>query len=117
MDKIQEWITSHGDTFEEDMFNAHLMETVNRVRLKYDKYKVDEISQEVVHTVLRLPPYHCELNPIELVWAQIKHHIKMNNTSFKIKGMEQLIQQGFDNVTALRVVCGEPTKYRTTLNH
>ncbi|KAJ8911471.1 hypothetical protein NQ315_015238 [Exocentrus adspersus] len=21
-------------------------------------------------TVLRLPPYHCELNPIELVWTQ-----------------------------------------------
>ncbi|CAK1585278.1 unnamed protein product [Parnassius mnemosyne] len=23
-------------------------------------------------TVLRLPPYHCELNPIELIWAQAK---------------------------------------------
>ncbi|KAJ8909809.1 hypothetical protein NQ315_015302 [Exocentrus adspersus] len=21
--------------------------------------------------VLRLPPYHCELNPIEMIWAQI----------------------------------------------
>ncbi|KAJ8983152.1 hypothetical protein NQ317_016251 [Molorchus minor] len=23
-------------------------------------------------TILRLPPYHCELNPIELIWAQKK---------------------------------------------
>jgi hypothetical protein len=29
------------------------------------------------------------------VWAQIKHHINI-----KIKDMDQLIQQGFDSVTA-----------------
>jgi transposase len=66
-DKIQEWITSHVETFEECMLKKHLMETVNRVRPKYDKYKIDEMAQEMSHTVLRLPPYHCELNPIELV--------------------------------------------------
>jgi transposase len=54
------------------MLKNHLMETVNRVRPKYDKYKIDEMEQEMGHTVLRLSPYHCELNPIELVWAQKK---------------------------------------------
>lgn len=24
------------------------------------------------HTVLRLPPYHCQYNAIELIWAQVK---------------------------------------------
>jgi hypothetical protein len=95
-DKIHEWITSHGKTFEEYILKKHFMETVNRVRPKYDKYNVDEMAQEMGHTALRLPPYHCVLNPPELVWAQIRHHIKMNNTSLKIKDMEKLIQQEFD---------------------
>ena len=25
-------------------------------------------------SVLRLPPYHCIFNPIEMVWSQLKHH-------------------------------------------
>ena len=35
--------------------------------------------------LLRLPPYHCELNPIKLIWAQIKGYLARNNTAFKIK--------------------------------
>jgi hypothetical protein len=80
------------------MLKKHLIGTVYSIRPTYDKYRIDEMG----HTVVRLPPYHCELKPIEIVWAQIKHHIQMNNTSFKIKDMEQLFQQGFESVTADR---------------
>jgi hypothetical protein len=97
-DRIQEWITSHGETFVEYMLKKHLIGTVYSIRPTYDKYRIDEMG----HTVVRLPPYHCELKPIEIAWAQIKHHIQMNNTSFKIKYMEQLFQQGFESVTADR---------------
>ena len=30
-------------------------------------YIVDEVATSYGHEVLRLPPYHCVLNPIELV--------------------------------------------------
>ncbi|XP_052124354.1 uncharacterized protein LOC113215480 [Frankliniella occidentalis] len=33
------------------------------------RYEIDELANSHGHTVLRLPPYHCELNPIELVWG------------------------------------------------
>lgn len=32
----------------------------------------------------------------------MKHNVKMIDTSFKIKDMEQLVQQGFDRITADR---------------
>ena len=36
------------------------------------KFKVDEMAKEAGHEVIRLPPYHCNLSPIELLWAFMK---------------------------------------------
>jgi transposase len=45
-------------------------------------YFIDDLAAKYGHTVLRLPPYYCVLNPIEMVWSQLKHKIsKVNNTS------------------------------------
>ena len=37
--------------------------------------------KEAGHEVIRLPPYHSELNPIELVWAFMKGYVEINKTS------------------------------------
>lgn len=47
------------------MHKKHLMETVDGVRPQYYKYKTDEMPKEIGHTVLDLPLYDCELNPLE----------------------------------------------------
>ena len=36
------------------------------------RYVVDEILMKHIHLPLHLPPYHPDLNPIELVWGEIK---------------------------------------------
>ncbi|XP_054256994.1 uncharacterized protein LOC128981989 [Macrosteles quadrilineatus] len=35
-------------------------------------YTIDKLFYDAGHDVLLLPPYHCDLNPIELVWGDIK---------------------------------------------
>ena len=35
-------------------------------------YEIDKIAKDFGHCVIRLPPYYCEFNPIELIWAQVK---------------------------------------------
>ncbi|CAH1368074.1 unnamed protein product, partial [Tenebrio molitor] len=35
------------------------------------------------HEVLRLPPYHCIFNPIEMIWAQLKANLRRNNRNPK----------------------------------
>jgi transposase len=85
--------------FGEDLLKKDLMDIVDSERSKYDGYKIEDMAKAMGHSVLRLPPYHCELNPIELVWAQIKHNVSVNNTQFKTNLMDKLIQERFDRVT------------------
>ena len=42
-------------------------------------YKVDESLKRKGHEVLRLPPYHCEFNPIELIWGDLEGKISHLN--------------------------------------
>ena len=37
-----------------------------------------------VHEVVRLPVAHCELNPIEMAWSQVKGYVKDNNKRYKV---------------------------------
>ena len=43
--------------------------------------------------------YHCELNPIEMIWAQLKMYVRKRNTTSKIKDVERLVHEGIDSIT------------------
>lgn len=66
----------------------------------HTKYVVDEIVQQQHKVVLRLPPYHCELNPIELAWSVAKNHVKLNNKSFKLLDVKNLLIKDVEKVGA-----------------
>lgn len=57
---------------------------VSSIKHLYLKYRVDTATGAAGCIVLRLPPCHCELSPIELLWAQIKNHVASINTTQKI---------------------------------
>ncbi|KAK3926632.1 Protein FAM243A [Frankliniella fusca] len=63
------------------------------------RYVVDELAKELGHTVLRLPPYHRELNPIELIWGSLKGCVALNNTKFTMPAVEKLIHRAFESIT------------------
>lgn len=70
--QIIEWLVEKNIPADTKMKKKELMEKVNEVRHLYDKYVIDEMARENGITVLRLPPYHCIFNPIELIWAQVR---------------------------------------------
>ncbi|CAI6370691.1 unnamed protein product [Macrosiphum euphorbiae] len=86
---IEKWLEEKGETFERPIIKPRLMEIVNRIKPQYNSYVIDEYVKSHGKEVLRLPPYHCELNPIELAWAFVKKHVKMNNTTFKLADKEE----------------------------
>ncbi len=81
---LQQWLMQRGITWEEQGLRARLTEEVERDREK--KPMVEVVAEEQGHTVLFLPVHHPELNPIELIWARVKHDcgaVFSNSTSFK----------------------------------
>ena len=55
------------------------------------KYVIAEASG---HEVVRLLPYHCELNPIEFCWSD---HIKVHNKKFTLSGVKNLTYEGLQH--------------------
>ena len=39
---------------------------------RYEQSAVEEICARHGARIVRMPPYHCDLNPIELVWGYLK---------------------------------------------
>ena len=61
------------------------------------------------HEVVRLPVAHCELNPIEMAWAQVKGYVRDNNHKFTLTEVERLVNEGFSCVT--------PERWKKLVNH
>ncbi|VEN36202.1 unnamed protein product, partial [Callosobruchus maculatus] len=98
---IQNWLRSKNISFDESLLEVELLQIVNEHRSEYNKYTgIDEMAKEQNKIVLRRPPYHCELNPIELVWAEIKNTVAEKNTTFKFADVKNHFQEAIGSITA-----------------
>jgi transposase len=75
---LREWLGKHNIPFpanatKKSLFNSFIKPLD---KANYNRYAVDNIAREHGITILRLPPYHCDLNPIELVWGWIKRQLR-----------------------------------------
>ncbi|KAJ8941084.1 hypothetical protein NQ318_003265, partial [Aromia moschata] len=88
------------DLFDDNQLKIQLLETAKLHEEKYVKYTVDETAEVHGITVIRLPPYHCELNTIELIWTQVKGDVARKNTTFELKDVKVLFKEAIRGVTA-----------------
>ncbi len=62
-------------------------------------YIIDEIAARHGHEILRTPPYHPELQPIEICWGVVKNHIA-RNCDFTMANLMVQLEDAFSSVTA-----------------
>ncbi|XP_025196242.1 uncharacterized protein LOC112595312 [Melanaphis sacchari] len=97
---IIKWLEDKGEVINHSMIIPQLLLFVKCLKPLHNKYVIDEIAKVNNHTILRLPPYHCELNPIELAWSSVKNYVRMNNTTYKLPDVKQLLLEGIKQVDA-----------------
>ncbi|XP_031334045.1 uncharacterized protein LOC116164058 [Photinus pyralis] len=66
-------LTRRNIPFDSTLFKPELYSFIKSLGIQ-KQYEVDNIIRNHGHDVLRLPPYHCEFNAIELVWAHAKSY-------------------------------------------
>ncbi|XP_046978184.1 uncharacterized protein LOC124543908 [Vanessa cardui] len=96
--RIQEWLTSKSVSFEATMVKANLIDIVRQHKREHsDKYVVDEMAMQHGIIVLRLPPYHCELNPLNWYGRRLKDMLQKNNKTFKMAEVKKLFEEGLQH--------------------
>lgn len=88
---IQKRLIEKSIEFDATEIKAQLLHKIDKT--KYQKKVIDEMAKEKNIIVLRLPPYHCELNPIEMIWAQLKSYVARNNKTFKMAEIKLLLEE------------------------
>ncbi|XP_060834098.1 uncharacterized protein LOC132917396 [Rhopalosiphum padi] len=99
-ENIMKWLQEKNVQVNDTFVIAELLDLVRKHKSAYDKYVVDEVAKAENKIVLRIPPYHSELNPIELAWSIVKGYVRNKNTTFKMNDVKQLLFEGVKSVTS-----------------
>ncbi|XP_039745055.1 uncharacterized protein LOC120623223 [Pararge aegeria] len=91
--EMQRWLTEKNIAFNQDMKKIELYDLIKKNKENYICYKIDDILQRYGIKVLRLPPYHPELNPIENVWGILKNYIASRNVDQNVTEIMKLINE------------------------
>lgn len=97
---IVKWLTDKGVVIDSPIVIPELLQMVKRLKPQHERYVIDELAKVHNQIILRLPPYHFELNPIELAWSSVKNHVRMNNSTQKLQDVKQLITEGVNRVNS-----------------
>lgn len=95
--RFREWLSNNQIPWTKDMLKAELFDLCSRFAAK-PEFLIDRIADKEGHSILRTPPYHPELQPIETCWAVVKNHVAQHNDC-TMKKVWSLLDEGFAKVT------------------
>ncbi|XP_053406296.1 uncharacterized protein LOC128559142 [Mercenaria mercenaria] len=98
---IQKWLTEHNIQYDPALLRPQLL-ALAEINKPEPAYVIDAIVRGYGHEVLRLPPYHPDLNPIELIWSQVKSIIASRNLTYRSADLVQIANSAFEEIGADR---------------
>ena len=95
--RLREWLSNNEIPWSKDMLKSELFKLCSRLATK-PEFLIDNIARKHGHSILRTPPYHPELQPIETCWAIVKNHVAQHNNC-TMKKVQILLDEGFEKIT------------------
>jgi transposase len=71
------WLAQNNVPVSDDCLKPEMIELLNKIA-PAPTYAIDVIAAQAGHEVLRTPPYHPELQPIETCWGIVKNQVARN---------------------------------------
>ena len=96
--KMQSWLTRNRISWSNDMLKCELLDLCKRHAPK-PEYRLDALAAKKDVSILRTPPYHPELQPIETCWAVVKNYMA-DNCNYTMKGLRKQLPDAFAKVTS-----------------
>ena len=96
-EQLRSWLSHNGYPWREDMLKSELLGLCARLA-PLPEYRLDKLVKEHDISILRTPPYHPELQPIETCWAVVKNHMA-DNCDFSMSGLRKRLPEAFSKVT------------------
>ncbi len=97
-DRIWNWLIENQIPCEKNSLKAELVTVLKKIA-PLPVYEVDEIANKQGHEILRTPPYHRELQPIELCWGIVKNYMS-RHCDFTLSNLKSQLEEGFNQVDA-----------------
>jgi hypothetical protein len=94
-----DWLSDHGIPFSDRMCKPELYSLIKLRKPRFKIFKIDALFAEHGHSALRLPPYHPDLNPTELIRDSVKEYVARNNASFRLDDAIKLTEEKFNIIT------------------
>lgn len=94
---IRRWLLDNGMPVSDDCLKPEMIELLNKFAPR-PTYAIDLIAEQAGHEVLRTPPYHPELQPIEICWGIVKNQVA-RNCDFTMANLLLQLDSAFASVT------------------
>ena len=96
--RIRDWLDQNKIPCATDCLKVELVEVLRKVAPE-PTYEIDVIAKQNGHKVLRTPPYHPELQPIEKCWAVVKNEVS-RHCDFTLDNLRIQLERAFEKVTS-----------------
>lgn len=95
--QMEAWLSSNNIPFKANLRQIELYDLIRQYKNAFTTYKIDNYIRSKGFEVLRLPPYHPELNAILNIWDTIKNEIV--TVDYDVAYTEKIIRQGVAKIT------------------
>lgn len=96
-ERIFKWLDLNKIPCAKDCLKAELIEILNKISPE-PTYVIDEMARSHGHEIIRTPPYHPELQPIEICWGVLKNEVA-RNCNFTMDNLLIQLENAFSKVT------------------
>ena len=88
--QLLDWLNEKNTRVPPKTLRAELWVLTKQEREKFPSKIIEATAEQAGHVVLRLPLYHCELNPIELARAAEKNYVAAENKEMNLCLVQKL---------------------------